>query len=295
MKKILLINFLLLSILVGQTSNQSGFAFLKNGFSARNISLSEFGAVNVNDVSALYYNPSYLALNKKNQFSFSHNSLFNDLSSENLGLSFNLFEIPFAVGINTTKISGIELRTKPGDAISKFNANYFYGSISSAFSINEIYFGATIKYLYENIYTDESSGYAFDFGMNYKNIYDNFSVGAVVKNIGSISELRNTKSKLPVDLQLGISYEYTFKNFDLIPIIGVQKFINENKTYFHFANEIVYDKTFALRLGYVSNYDTKNITTGLGVVYKSFNLDYAYIPIKFGLGDNHIITITYNF
>lgn len=295
MKKLLLINFLIINLLIAQSNSESGYAFLKNGFSARNISLSEFGAVAVNDLSALYYNPSYLSVNNKTQFAFSHNSLFNDLTSENFGFSFNMFEIPFAIGINTTKINGIELRTKPGDALAKFNANYFYASLSSSYNFENFYLGATFKYLYENIYVDESSGYAFDFGLNYQKFYDNFSFGLVLKNLGNVNQLRNEKTNLPLDFQFGFSYNYLINDFEIIPIVGYQNFINDKTSHLHLATEINYNKTISIRIGYISNYESKNITTGLGVVYKKFNLDYAFVPIKYGLGDNHIITIIYNF
>ncbi len=295
MKKILLICFMIAGYAISQTQNESGYAFLKNGFTAKNISMGEFGAVGIYDLSALHYNPSYLALNNKTQLMFSHHSLFNDYSSENFGFSFSIFDVPLAIGINTTKIDGIELRTKPGELISKFNANYFYASLSSAYQIDKFYVGATIKYLYENIYVDESTGYAFDFGINYEKFYDNFSFGMVIKNIGSVNELKNLKTKLPIDFQFGFSYKYTFDDFELNPIIGYQNYLNDKSTHFHFGTEINYNKTVSLRLGYVSNYESKNITTGLGLVYKKLNIDYAFIPIKYGLGDNHILTIIYNF
>lgn len=283
------------SYAIPQSQNESGYAFLKNGFSAKNISMGEFGVVGIVDLSALHYNPSYLALNNKKQFMFSHHSLFNDYSSENFGFSFSIYDVPIAIGINTTKIEGIELRTKPGELIAKFNANYFYASLSSAYKIDKFYFGATIKYLYENIYVDESTGYAFDFGINYEKFYDNFSFGMVIKNIGSVNELKNIKTKLPTDFQFGFSYKYTLDDFELNPVIGYQNYLNDKSTHFHIGTEINYNKTVSLRLGYVSNYESKNITTGLGFVYKKFNIDYAFIPIKYGLGDNHILTIIYNF
>ncbi|MEW6003828.1 MAG: PorV/PorQ family protein [Stygiobacter sp.] len=295
MKKILFIYFAIISLVLPQSQNESGYAFLKNGFTARNIAMGEFGAVGINDLSALHYNPSYLALNNKTQLAFSHHSLFNDYSSENFGFSFNLFNLPFAIGINTTKIDGIELRTKPGELIAKFNANYFYASLSSAYQIKNFYFGATIKYLYENIYIDDSNGYAFDFGFNYEKFYDNFSLGVVIKNIGNVNELKNIKTKLPLDFQIGINYNYKYDDFEFNPIIGYQNYLTDKISHLHFGTEIKYNQTVSLRLGYVSNYDSKNITTGLGVVFKKFNIDYAYVPIKYGLGDNHILTLIYNF
>lgn len=295
-RKIFALNIILVSLMLAQSAGETGFSFLKNGFGARNISMGDFGVVSANDLTALYYNPSLLAVNKKSQIAFSHNSLFNDLSSEMLGASFSVFNLPFAVGVNTTKINDIEVRTKPGDPQATFNANYFSASISSALSISDnIFVGSTIKYIYENIYTDESTGFGFDLGIVYQNFFDNLSLGASLKNIGKVSALKNESAKLPSDVQLGISYNYSLSYFDFNILSGIQKFIHEDKFHSHFGAEIIYNKYLALRFGYLTGYDSKNFSTGLGVLFKNFNFDYAYVPVKYGLGDNHIITITYTF
>lgn len=295
MKKVIIIFFLVVPFVFSQSNIESGYSFLKNGFSARNISLGDFGVVGVNDLSALYYNPSYLASIKNSQLMFSHNSLFNDLTSENIGASFKIFNIPFAIGINTTKVSDIEVRNKPGEAIAKISANYFYASLSSAIEYEKIYFGTSLKYIYENIYYDESSAYAFDFGFSYKNFYDRFTIGAIIKNIGNATILNSINSKLPSEFQVGISYDYKFSSFELVALTGYQNYLNENKSHLHFGSEVKYDNIVAARIGFLTGYESKNFTSGIGITLKNFNIDYAYIPIKYGLGDNHIITIIYNY
>ena len=95
-----LLFLLLISInLFAQSAGETGLAFLKFGVGARNIAMSDFGAVADNDLTALNYNPSLLALNNKTQISFTHNSLFQDMNSEMLAASFNAFGLPFAVGV----------------------------------------------------------------------------------------------------------------------------------------------------------------------------------------------------
>ncbi|MEW5841682.1 MAG: PorV/PorQ family protein [Bacteroidota bacterium] len=298
MKKIFVIFFFTSLGLFAQSAGNSGVAFLKFGFGARNIAMSDLGVVSANDLSALNYNPSLLALNNKTQLSFTHNSLFQDLSSEMFGGSFNALGLPVAIGVNTTTVSNIEVRLKPGDPISTFSTHYFATSISSAFQVTDnIFAGATFKYVYENIFSDDATGYGFDFGVTYQKLIDGLTLGASLRNIGSMNQLRTESTKLPTDLRLGGAFSFSVNeyNLDFTALAGYQKYTLQNDSHIHFGGEAVYQKMFALRLGYASGYDSKNISAGFGVLWHGINLDYAYVPVKYGLGDSHIITFTYTF
>lgn len=297
MKKILFLS-LICSGIFAQSAGNSGLAFLKLGFGARNIAMSDLGVVAANDLSALNYNPSLLAVNNKTQLSFTHNSLFQDMNSEMFAGSFSALGLPIAIGINTTSIADIEIRTKPGEAESKFSARYFASSISTAFKIVEkISIGATYKYLYENIFSDDASGYGVDFGVSYQSTIAGLTFGASIRNLGSMKELRSASTKLPTDFRLGTSYEFSLREskLDFTALAGFQKYTAQDDSHLHFGGEAVYDGMFALRLGFVTGYDSKNISLGFGVHWNGINLDFTHVPVKYGLGDSHIISFTYSF
>ena len=127
MKRIYIIIILTSSFTFAQSAGNSGLAFLKFGFGARNIAMGDAGSSASNDLSALFYNPSRLASFKHNEVMFMHNEWIQDVRSEVGGVKWNMFNLPFAVGFNVTSVSDIEVRNKPGEPISKFNANYFFG------------------------------------------------------------------------------------------------------------------------------------------------------------------------
>lgn len=298
MKKILLCIIIFSISTSAQTASKSGLSFLKLGSGARNIAMSDLGVVGGNDLTNPYYNPSLIINNHHSQFSFSHNSLFADLSSEMFNASFSLFGLPFAVGVNTTTVSDIEIRTRPGEAESTFNAHYFSTGISTAYSFWEnINTGITIKYIYENLFTDEANGIGIDLGVNYTGIMKNLVLGASLRNIGSMNQLRNETTKLPVDFRAGASYKFILDGYKLSfnTIAGFQKYLDDDGAHLHFGGEVVYDHSFSLRIGYISGHDSKNISTGFGILWNSLNIDYAYVPVKYGLGDSHIFTFIYTF
>ncbi len=298
MKKSFLSIFIIAANIFAQSAGNSGLSFLKFGFGARNIAMGDLGVVAANDLTAFNYNPSLIAVNQKTQLSFTHNSLFQDLNSEMLAGSFSIFNLPVAFGINTTSVNDIEIRTKPGEPDATFNAHYFSATVSTAHRLIEnLYGGISLKYLYEDMYTDDATGLAFDFGLNWKGLIEGLSIGTSLRNIGSMNELRAASTVLPSDFRVGAAYDYSIPavNIDLTALAGFQKYTKENDSHFHLGGEAVYNNTFAVRLGYMTNYDSKSITTGFGLRWKSLNLDYAYVPIKYGLGDSHIITFIYSF
>jgi hypothetical protein len=298
MKKTLLIIIIACSISLAQSAGNSGLAFLKFGFGARNIAMGDAGSTASNDLSAMFYNPSRLVSSEMNEVMFMHNEWIQDVSSEVGGIKWNMFSLPFAVGFNVTTVSDIEVRDKPGDPISKFNANYFFGSLSSGFTvIEDLDFGATFKYLYEGLLKDESTGYGFDFGLNYLTPIKGLTASAVLKNIGSMSELRIEKTKLPSELRFGGAYNFGLETAKLGFIFAAefQKYLDTEDIHINGGGEIVYDQTFAARVGYQSGYEARNFTGGVGIMWNNLRFDYAYMPFSLGLGNANLFSIQFKF
>ncbi len=280
-----------------QNAGNTGLSFLKFGFGARNSAMGDIGNVISEDLSALHYNPSRLSLKSGNEVMFSHNSWIQDVSSQMFGIKTSLFGIPFALGFNITNISDIEIRTRPGEPQAKFNANYFYGSISSAYSFSdELSVGATIKYLYEGILNDEATGLGFDFGINYLTPFENLSISAVFRNLGSMNSLRNQSTKLPSEFRAGPQYKFDFSDYNLDLVIAgeYQKYFDSD-SHINFGLEVIYNKIFALRSGYQSNYEIRDFTAGFGLMWGNLRFDYALIPFNSGIGSSNIFSLAFSF
>lgn len=298
MKKIIYIIILYSAVTLAQSAGNSGLAFLKFGFGARNIAMGDAGATASNDLSAMYYNPSRLVSTEMNEVMFMHNEWIQDVRSEVGGIKWNMFNLPWAVGFNVTTVSDIEVREKPGEPISKFNANYFFGSLSSGFTvINDLDFGATFKYLYEGLLNNESSGYGFDFGLNYFTPVEGLTASAVIKNIGTMSELRVEKTKLPSEFRLGGAYNFGLSTtkLDFILAAEFQKYLETDDIHINGGAEIIYNQTFAARVGYQSGYEARDFTCGIGIMWGNLRLDYAYMPFSLGLGNANLFSIQFKF
>jgi hypothetical protein len=260
--------------------------------------MGDVGTETSNDVSAFFYNPARLAGNDDNEIMLMHNSWIQDTRGEILGVKTSVWGLPLAFGADITTISDIQIRTRAtDDPEGTFNANYFAGSLSTGFYVyDDIAFGATIKYLYEGLLSDEASGWGFDFGVNYKTQIEGLSAAVVIKNLGTMTILKNEKTKLPTELRLGPAYKINlFEKFAVTAAAELQKYTTENDTHINFGAEVLYDNLLAVRSGYQSNYESKGFTGGFGLIWGSFNLDYAYQPFSDGLGDANIISLRFKF
>lgn len=298
MKKILLLFLLLGTYTFGQTGGKTGLSFLELGFGARNSAMADLGVVTASGASSAAYNPAILPFSEQPQVLFNHNTLLFDVSNQIIGANFNLFGLPFGAIVQTTSINDIEIRLNPGEPVAKFNAHYFMAGISSGIAITDkISAGLTVKYVYEELFTDNSNGVAFDLGVYYKNIIDGLNIGASFRHLGSMNDLKSEATPLPENLRLGASYSFAapaiYSDFNLA--CGILKYSSSTNIHFQTAGEIVIKKFLSLRAGYVSGFDSKSITAGAGIKWGNFSFDYSIIPYKYDLGNSNIVSISFDF
>jgi len=297
-KKSIIIALIIAAGVHGQSAGNSGLSFLKLGFGARNIALADNGSIMADDATALFYNPANLNLSKGAELFIMHNEWIQDIRSELLGAKFYAFGLPIAVGINSTTVSNIEVRQIPGEKETEFNAHYFFGSLSTGFTlINDLSFGLTFKYINEDILRDYAAGYGLDFGFNYLTPIERLRLSAVLRNVGSMKMLRNESSKLPSEFRIGVGYSYDLAGYKTVINVGgeLQKYFNYDDLHFNLGAEFVYDNLIALRAGYQTFYESKSFTGGIGLAWGSLRLDYALTPFEYSLGTGHSFSINYKF
>lgn len=277
-------------------AGNTGLSFLKLGVTSRSISLGDAVVSSSNDASATHYNPAALFNGRKVNVLFMHNSNIIGIRTEYLAAKVTLSKLALGLSLNNTSVNDIEIREIPGQLEGTFNAQNFAMGLSGAYKINDkLSIGITAKFLFEKIYVDNSSGYAFDFGGLYSD--KNFSVGAALANFGKMNALRSYSTKLPASVRIGGSYLLGFKKISSSLRIAVDgyKVLDGGKFHANTGAEFLYKDFLAIRAGYQSGYDDRSLTTGIGLKYKAFNLDYAFIPYKYSLGSSHTFTLGTSF
>lgn len=276
-------------------AGNSGLSFLKFGASARAISMGDAYSSVTEDATAYIYNPARLNFGIKSNLTLMHNASAQDLTTDYISIKFPLgSKFAMGVGFFTTSVSGIQIRNIPGASIDEFDTRNLSTGVSFGYLINPNFsVGLTGKFLFEKIYVDEASGFAFDLGTSYSK--DNYSFAFVVSNIGSMNELKNESSKLPTLVRLGGSYKGTASKFSYNLALEGLQVIDGGTFHVNTGGEIGYKDFAFLRLGYQTSYENRGFTTGVGFKYKALNLDYAFVPYTSDFGTGNSISLGINF
>ncbi|MBC8490149.1 MAG: PorV/PorQ family protein [Bacteroidetes bacterium] len=275
-------------------AGNTGLAFLKLGVGARSIAMGEAFSSISDDATAIIYNPARLNFGLNNNVTLMHNFSVQDMSTDFIGTKFTIDKFAFGVGILKTSVNDIEVRNIPGEPLDKFDSQNLSINLSVSYKLYDVFsIGISSKFLYEKIYVDDASGLGFDFGTSYSK--DNLNFSFVVANIGSIDELRNTSTKLPTLVRFGSGYSFFEEDFSFLIGVDGFKVLDGGQLHIHTGGEVGYRDFVFARVGYQSNYENKNITTGLGFKYKSIYLDYAFVPYTSEFGSSNTFSLGMSF
>jgi len=287
-------------MLYGQ-AGKAGLSFLKLGISARGVSMADAMAGHTSGAEATHYNPAgilHYADDKSAQLLVMHKEWIQDTRTEFLGGTVALDEVnAVGVSVNSTTVSDIEIRTRPGTPEGTFTArNFAFGASYARRISDELRLGLTAKFLFEKILIDEASGFALDLGAQYKTPVENLSVGATLANLGGLSALRNEKTTLPALLRIGPAYTALVEGISstLTLAADVLHIFPESRSYVNAGAELLFDQMLAARVGYQFGSEGRGFCAGIGIRYTILELDYGYAPLASDLGTSHTFSLSLN-
>lgn len=291
----------------------------------------------VSGLEAIYWNPAGVDLspNSANAM-FSSRSHFADMTMNFAAASGRLGEIgSFAVSFRALKIGDIPVTTmdQPDGTGQIISPNYFILSLNYSKQLTDrVAIGAGLNLINENIDRVSATGLSFDFGVQYRNLFNvpNLALGVVVKNLGpqikfdgngtyvtandpnsqrgpTFYKFDTQASDLPSEMSIGLSYLYQLNAENSLQVAS--SFQNNNYTFdnYNFGFEYAFKNLLFIRAGYQFSPGTdentpnifENYTFGAGVNLKELSgldisVDYAYIPVKF-FDANQVISIAIGF
>ncbi|MFI5251884.1 MAG: PorV/PorQ family protein [Bacteroidota bacterium] len=302
MKKALF-SFILLCIIVRNFSpaqaGSDGLAFLKLGVGGRSLGMGEAYSAIASDPTATFYNPAAMSLSKSPQLFLMHKSWIQDTRTDYLAAQTYFGNFNFGLALNFTSVDNIEFRLVPGPPEGTFSSRNASMGISTSYSINpSLALGGTVNFLYEKIFTSDASGLGYNFGVLYQTPWD-IRTALVVNNLGSMSVLGDQSTKLPTSVRIGaakpLNVDGIGPNSTMTFAADIVDYTVENKAHLHLGGELNYENIFAMRLGYMTGYDARSITAGVGVKYSLIYFDYAYAPFRYDLGTTHTFSLGFNF
>jgi hypothetical protein len=213
-----------------------------------------------------------------------------------------------AFQINYLSYGDFDRTNSIGEKLGTFGGSDFLFAVSYAMKIrNDLYAGATVKYISEKIDTYSATGIAFDFGAKYviiKDLYDDrprVSAGFMIQNLGTqlttFTE-NGDKESLPLNFRFGGAALPKG-----LPVLIAADLVlpTDNDIHVGIGFETTKLQPLFLRIGwnsFGSNYKTDSgndalagFSAGFGIEYKRMQISYTVSP-QADLGTSHRITLT---
>lgn len=244
--------------------------------------------------AANIFNDPVSALNNKSKsihLSQIQNSLFDvthySLAWRNSGLNSSI-----GVGFSSLDYGTQIERLENGIAIGEFHPLDINLAVNYAYRVSSNHLaGITVHGLYSKVYTASTIGTAFDLGYAYLSPIKNLNFTLNAKNMGFTDKMKDEKINIPYTLDAGTNYLHEFSDF--VKVNGEVKLIkneDDDNLKMAFGAQTTLYNILSLRAGYKTNHDTEDFTTGLGLKWNHYEIDYSYIPVKISsFGDIHYI------
>lgn len=324
----------------GSGQNRAGTAGapeLRIPVGARYLAMSGAAIANVSGLEAIYWNPAGVDVSSTDANAmFSYRQYIADMSMNFAAVSGRLGDLgSFGLSFRSLNIGDINVTTmdQPDGNGQIFSPSYFVIGLTYSKQLTDrITIGTNFNLISENIDKVSASGFGFDFGVQYNNLFDvqGFGVGVVVKNLGPSMTfsgngtfiLANDQSssrgptyynftaasaELPSEIGIGLSYMRHFDEQNSVMLST--SFQNNNFTYddYKIGAEYNFKDLLFVRLGYLASFQSteqtpniwQNYTVGVGVNTKEFSdidlsVDYAYVPAKY-FDANNVFSLRFGF
>jgi hypothetical protein len=286
-------------------SGTSALSFLKFGTDARAAGMGEAFVSFSDGVTAPFWNPASISGAEGTQISLTHSQWFQDVTAEHFSSAFRAGNNAFGLSLSLGKVPDIERREGPTtEPLALFDAHDMVLSLSYARHLKaKLAAGVTVKWIYEKIDISSASGLGFDLGGVWspfsgsaRPVLGSLSFGAAVSNLGSKMKFEKEAYSLPTQYRAGVSYfgEKEGWQSDFRFGLDVVK-PRDDDTKIHLGGEAGLHQTLKLRAGYQIGYDEKTLSFGMGVEFKNYAINYAFVPYESDLGDVHYVSLDVQF
>ncbi len=312
-KKIIILLFLLVlysNRIYAGSSGTTSLEFIKLPIGSRASAMGgAYCSYGENDSFSIFYNPALSLYVSKIDISLSHTEYLENLRNENINAVFKINN-SYSIGIGIIYMYANDfIHTVAAENIEGFSVIGTFGYydlmavVNNGFVLSDkIVAGINIKYLQEKIYVESGETVLFDIGVrNREKIFNVLNLGVSLNNMGTPIKFVDKKEKVPLSLRIGLSGGYS--PFHL----------NKKKDDINIAVDLVDEVDYgfklglgaefwafnmiALRGGYALDFNKSslsNLTLGLGVKYKMFELGYALVPFDY-FGSIHRMSLNVRF
>jgi len=298
MKKIYIL-IILLSIYIftfAETSGEYGFQMLRIASGADLAAQGGSGTFYSRSAFGFLQNAAANLITRNHVISMTQNYWIFDTKLNSMAYSNSSGKSSFSVAYRYLDYGKIENRDETGTIIGEFHPLDLSLSTSFAYRITpDHYVGININGIYEKIDTSSSIGFSFDLGYVYLTNLKNLKIAATIKHFGKTTKMNEEDIDLPITAEISLADDFLINQIALSTELKVVKYFDDDQIKAIAGICIRPLDKLDLRFGYKFNYDTEDISLGIGINLKKIAIDYTYIPFKYEINDVHMIGINYLF
>lgn len=311
--------------------------FLKFEVGARAISLAGAYTAIANDATALVWNPAGIAFVDRITASYHNSDLYAGIKHQFMGMVFpigrnNFFGISFNY-IDIGKIEKTTITEPEGTGLLFDNYNMSIGFTYSRMLTDQITFGASGRWVHEQIWEQTADGICADLGVIFTPNVSGLKIGMSITNFGPDMSMSNgplttfayeprddlpgvgnrdldaqlfvEKYPLPISFQMGAGIDLIgaksllmVNNSNRMSLVFEVNDAFDNAMRSKYGLEYEWKNLLALRTGYKQNYDLASLSYGVGlkIPFRSMGLRFDYAIADYGdLGYIHITSIEIGF
>jgi len=251
-----------------------------------------------NDPSALYYNPAALRVNRFPGIMVNHIQLFSgfsDATYDFIGLAYpTLSAGSFGLGFMTVGTGSIREFDSSSRELGEISYREWQGMLSYAFNLpwkrfGTLSVGPSVKFLNQRVGDYSDTGTGLDVGFLYKPPYlSGVVLGVNLQDIiGAETKLVSVTEKVDRTLMFGAGYSHIFGNGYALNLAVQLDAPERDENDVRFGAEFTVKQMLSIRFGY----DSEQITAGIGMAWRGYQVDYGYFN-RDEAGSSHPITLS---
>ncbi|MDP2362025.1 MAG: hypothetical protein Q8O14_14955 [bacterium] len=283
----------------GLAQGATGLAFLKICPDAASSALGENGAVGWRDALSPVRNPALAPPDELTHLAITRSDWI--FESDYLALAFRSSFRTWSWGADLRVLSSdnFELRDGPNpDPTGEFRLDDLAVGLSLSVPLKEnLRAGAALRRIQEKMYNENSRGWTGDLGLRWerrREVGRLVAVSATARNLGYSSDFVNEAPDPPRTLGLGAEWQGE------LPLGGWSgglqaelRHLQDDGSHLHLGAEAMPVAGLTLRGGWMSGYEERGSTLGVGFAWRNLRLDYAWLPFSSALADVHRFTFSF--